>query len=338
MTALWLRYDLRGGGIAVPTERLYAAAIEQTAWADRQGFDRVMLGEHHGSADGYVPSPMLLGAALAARSSCIRFHVCTVMPLHDPLRVAEDVVVLDQISGGRVELSAAIGYVPFEFAMFGVPMRERAERVEAAIRTLRSAFSGEIFEYRGRQVRITPRPVQGAGPPILVGGAVKASAARAARLGDGFIPSVADPALVRHYREECARLGRPIGPVTTFHGSGFIHVTEDPERDWMRLAPHLLHELNAYSRWAREGGAKTLFPQDVTDIETLKASGAYLVLTPDECLAHLRAEKAAGRDVMFNPLCGGLDPDLAWESLELLAARVLPAFRHAGVTRSHSGG
>ena len=87
-----------------------------------------------------------------------------------------------------------------------------------------------------------------------------------------------------------------------------------------------MHDLNAYAKWARESGAVTPYLEDVSDIEALKKTGVYLVLTPDECLAFMQAERAADRSVMFNPLCGGLHPDLAWESLELLAAEVLPRY------------
>jgi alkanesulfonate monooxygenase SsuD/methylene tetrahydromethanopterin reductase-like flavin-dependent oxidoreductase (luciferase family) len=323
---LWLRYDLRGGGKAVPTTALASAAVEQTAWAEQHGFDVVMLGEHHSTTDGYLPSPMLLGAAMAARTRSIRFNVCTVLPLLNPLRVAEDACVLDNISNGRVELTLAVGYVPSEYAMFDIDMKQRALLIDEGIATLRGAFSGVPFAYRGRQVRVSPLPVQAGGPKLLIAGALKASALRAARLGDGFIPTVATPELFAQYRTECARLGKQPGPMIGFSGSGSIHVSRDPERDLARIGKHLLHELNAYGRWAREAGAASPFLHDVTDLATLKATGAYPVFTPDECLAHMNRERDAGRDVMFNPLCGGLPPDIAWESLELLAAEVLPKF------------
>lgn len=326
-TELWLRYDLRGGGLAAPTSALYAAALEQVEWADRQGFDVVMLGEHHGTDDGYLPSPAVLGAAMAARAPRLRFHVCAVLPLLDPLRLAEDLCVLDNVSNGRVEISTPVGYVPFEFGMFGVNMKQRAALSDEHIVTLRKAFTGETFDYRGRRARVTPRPVRQNGPEILVAGAVKASALRAARLGDGFIPSIASDELFETYRAECACLGRPAGRTIAFSGSGFLHVSRDPERDWTRIGRHLLHEVNAYGKWAHESGAVTPFRHDVTDIATLRQTGTYHIFTPDQCLAYMRAERDAGRQIMLNPLCGGLSPDIAWESLELLAAEVLPRYR-----------
>ena len=323
---LWLRYNLRGGGLAVSTAALTAVAIEQAVWAERHGFDVVTMGEHHGTEDGYLPSPMIVGAAMAARTKRIRFNMGAILlPLLNPLRVAEDVCVFDNVSNGRVDITAGAGYVPSEFDMFGVDYRQRIRSMEEGIATLRAAFSGTPFDYQGRRVRISPAPVQPGGPKIMIGGGVTAAALRAARIGDGFFPTVAKPELLACYHAECARLGRASGRVVTA-GAGFIHVSHDPERDWQRIGRHLLHDLNAYAKWARESGAVTPYLEDVSDIEALKKTGVYLVLTPDECLAFMQAERAADRSVMFNPLCGGLHPDLAWESLELLAAEVLPRY------------
>ena len=326
---LWLRYNLRGGGLAVSTAALTTAAIEQVVWAEQHGFDAVTMGEHHGSEVGYLPSPRIGGAAMAARTRRIRFNMGAILlPLHNPLRVAEDICVFDNVSNGRVDITAAAGYVPSEFEMFNVNYKHRTRLLEENIPVLRAAFSGETFAYQGRRVRVSPAPVQPGGPKILVAGGVRAAAERAARLGDGFFPTMASHDLVDCYHAECARLGRTVGRVIR-SGAGFIHVSKDPERDWNRIGKHLLHDLNAYAKWARESGAITPYMHDISDIETLKKTGVYFVFTPDECLAFMKAERAAGRYVMFNPLCGGLHPDIAWESLELLAAEVLPRFRQS---------
>ena len=154
---LWLRYDVRNGGMAVPRGALYAAAVEQVAWADRLGFDAVMIGEHHGADDGYIPSPMILGAAMAARTEKIRFGICAMLPLLDPVRLAEDLCVFDNLSAGRVDVSAGVGYVPAEFRMRGLDMKDRATLIDEAVKALRAAFSGEPFRYRDKLARISHR-------------------------------------------------------------------------------------------------------------------------------------------------------------------------------------
>lgn len=325
-TELWLRLDIRGAGLAVSSQELCAAALEQAVWADKHGLHAILFAEHHGTDDGYLPAPMVLAAAVAARTKKIRLQLgALIVPLSNPLRLAEDICVLDNISGGRVDVTLGVGYVPSEFAMFGVDLKQRAALMDDGIAVLRGAFTGKPFSYRGRQVRVSPTPVQRGGPQLLIAGAVKASALRAARLGDGFFPTVPLPELLDLYRRECERLDKP-ARVIDMSGPSSIYVSRDPERDWARVGPHMLHEMNTYNRWAREAGTYTPFRFDVTDLETLKGTGAYHIVTPEECLALLQRERAAGRYTMFNPLVGGLHPDIAWESLELMAAEVLPKF------------
>src|SRR5207302_11221818 len=135
----------------------------------------------------------------AARSKNIRIQIAAfVASFHDPLRLAEDVAVVDRISGGRLDLIVTNGYVGHEFAMFDRPLNERGKRTTGMVKTMRAAWSGEPFEYRGRTVRVTPTPHQPGGPKISMGGSTEGSARRAARLGDGYMPS--SPELWEFYR------------------------------------------------------------------------------------------------------------------------------------------
>jgi alkanesulfonate monooxygenase SsuD/methylene tetrahydromethanopterin reductase-like flavin-dependent oxidoreductase (luciferase family) len=189
------------------TER-YRAAIDMAEWADRLGFVAVILSEHHGSPDGYLPSPLVLAAAMAARTERIRLRIAAIVAaFHDPLRLAEDAAVVDLISGGRLDLVITNGYVGREFAMFDRQVSERAQRTSETVVTLRQAWSGEPFEFRGRSVRLTPTPHQDGGPQIGMGGSSEPAARRAARLGDDFMPST--PELWDVYRDELAKLGKP---------------------------------------------------------------------------------------------------------------------------------
>ena len=149
-----------------------------------------------------------------------------ILPLHDPLRVAEDVAVLDLASGGRVDLVIGAGYVPAEFAMFERAIADRPRLVEEGMQALMQAWTGEPFEYRGRTVRVTPRPLQRPRPSLALGGSSPASARRAARLADRFVPAL--PQLWKHYRAERERLGQPVPPGGRV-GPLFLHVAEDPD-------------------------------------------------------------------------------------------------------------
>lgn len=316
---LSLRYDLRAPSFGQPAEAQYRAALEQCAWADDHGFTMVGLSEHHGADDGYLPSPLVLAAAICGRTTSLRVLVAAlVLPLYDPLRLAEDLAVLDLASGGRVDLVIGAGYRAAELAMYGRELDERVALVEEGVAVLRAAWSGEEFEYRGRRVRVTPRPMRPQGPALLMAGATKAAARRAARLGDGFVP--VDASLWPVYEAECHRLGREPGPAPSMSGPLFVHVAGDPDRAWARIAPHALHEMNSYGAWLTEAGEGIAVYTPMEDADSLRAGGAYAVLTPDECVAMAREAGA----LRLHPLMGGLPPDLAWESLELVAAKVLP--------------
>jgi alkanesulfonate monooxygenase SsuD/methylene tetrahydromethanopterin reductase-like flavin-dependent oxidoreductase (luciferase family) len=329
-----LRYDMRAPGFGASPAELYAAALEQAAFGDAQGFDAVQLSEHHGTDDGYLPSPLVLAAAIAGRTARIRLEIAAlILPLHDPLRVAEDVAVLDLASGGRVELVIGAGYVPGEFAMFDRAIADRPRLVEEGMRALELAWTGEPFEYRGRIVRVTPRPLQRPRPALALGGSSPAAARRAARLADRFLPAV--PSLWKPYRAERERLGLPVPPAGKV-GPLFLHVAEDPDSAWDRIAPHALHEANAYGRWMAETGTAGPY-RPLADADALRSSGLYRVVTPDECVALAESLGAHGT-LLLHPLMGGLAPELGWSSLELFAAKVLPRIRPRRASVSTEGG
>src|SRR4051794_15613083 len=115
-----MRFDFRNPAIAGTTMAdRYAAALAMAEWADTLGCVNIAVSEHHGSPDGYLPSPIPMLAAMAARTQNVRFMIAALIaPFHDPLRLAEDMSVLDNLSRGRVDLIVAGGYVHEEFAMF----------------------------------------------------------------------------------------------------------------------------------------------------------------------------------------------------------------------------
>ncbi len=320
MTNWVMRLDMRAPGFGTAPEELYRAALDMVGWADAQGFAQCMLSEHHGAEDGYLPSPLVLGSAIAARTRTLRIQVSAlILALHDPLRIAEDVAVLDNISGGRIELVLVGGFLPHEFEMFDYSMKGRGKRVEEGIALLEQAWSGEPFEYRGAQVRVLPKPVQQPRPPLLLGGSSEVAARRAARIADGFVPAM--PQLYDAYLDECRKLGKEPGNANAV-GSFCLFVSEDPERTWEQIAPHAMHESNSYARWYAEGG--TLGPYQPCDsIQALQASGMYQVLTPEETIGLARGVGPEAW-IYLHPLLGGLDPRVGWESLELLASKVMP--------------
>jgi alkanesulfonate monooxygenase SsuD/methylene tetrahydromethanopterin reductase-like flavin-dependent oxidoreductase (luciferase family) len=329
MSLFGLRFDFRNPELAgTPMADRYRAALEMTEWADGLGFVVVGLSEHHASDDGYLPSPLTMAAAMAARTRNIRIQIAALIaPFYDPLRLAEDIAVVDQISAGRLDLVIANGYVPGEFAMFGREISERVARTTEAVRTLKQAWTGEPFEFRGRMVRVTPTPYQDGGPAISLGGSSPAAARRAARIADGFIPS--NPQVWEPYREEMLALGKPDpGPGFGADTSAFF-VAADAEQGWVDYAPYAMHEMNAYGTWLQESGVGAAGGYEpVVDVDALRATGQYRVLTPDALLAEVRAKGPFGF-TMLHPLCGGVPPAMAWESLRLFEHEVLPRLEAA---------
>lgn len=319
---LALRYDMRAPAIGAPAADLYAAAVEQCALADAAGFDTVYLAEHHGAEDGYCPAPIVLASAIAGRTRRMTMHFSALIAvLHNPLRLAEDLAVLDNISGGRIEMTLGIGYRNHEYEMFDVTRSKRVQILEDTIAVLERAWTGEPFEYRGKAVQVRPTPVQKPRPPIYIGGSAEASARRAARIGDNFMPATSD--LYGIYAEELRSLGKPVPAGPRPKGPLFLFVTRDPERSWPIVAPHVLYTTNSNAEWARERGVGATPYPPMKDVTELQADKRFAVVTPEDCV-----ELIAGLDpnveITVHPLMGGLDPEVGTASLELFSGEVLP--------------
>ena len=197
----------------------------------------------------------MLGA-LAMRTSRVRLGTAVLLaPLHHPLRLAEDLAVVDQLSGGRLDVGIAPGYKPDEFAVLGVPKAERGARTDETIEILKLAWSGERFSYGGKHftfddVIVAPPPVQPAGPPIWIGGSSLAAARRASRYGLCFMPdSGADLELYDAYRSAVSVPPR----VAT---NRVLFAAESREKAWEICGPHFLYQFNAYRQWFSAAGER----------------------------------------------------------------------------------
>jgi alkanesulfonate monooxygenase SsuD/methylene tetrahydromethanopterin reductase-like flavin-dependent oxidoreductase (luciferase family) len=317
-----MRFDMRAPGIGdVTTHELYAAALEMAAFGEENGAIQLVVSEHHGSEDGYLPSPLIFASAIAARTKTIPVQVAAlILPLHDPIRLAEDMAVLDLMSGGRVSYVTAVGYVESEYEMFDRPFRGRGRQMDESLEALRNAWTGETFRYRDRTLRVTPTPLTPGGPQLLMGGNSLAAARRAARFDMGMIAQGSNPDLERYYSEACRELGKEprmcINPPTGMVMSAFI--AEDPDRAWAEIGPHMLHDARAYAAWLKDAASAT--KSVATSVAELRAQrGPYQILTPEEAVAYIKTNGI----LLLQPLCGGLAPEIAWRSLELLKNRVL---------------
>src|SRR5271167_3143101 len=199
-----MRFGMRAA-TPQPDERadLYAATIEMCAWAESKGCVAAVLSQHHASEDGYLPSPVPLASAIAARTSTLPITVAALLlALYEPVKLAEDLAVVDLISRGRVSYVVGIGYRDEEFDMFGVDRRGRGHLVEERIGLLQRLWSGDQVDIDGRAIRVTPLPYTPGGPMLAYGGGTEVAARRAGRLGLMFMAESHDATLEEAYRAE----------------------------------------------------------------------------------------------------------------------------------------
>lgn len=321
----------------------YRDAIELSRLAEDEGLDGAWVSEHHFSEDGYLPSLLPLLSAMAAATGRIELGTGVVLaPFHDPIRLAEDFAVTDQISNGRVICGLGIGWREEEFRAFGIETRTRAGRLNEIVDILRLAWNEPRFDYGGAyysysDIAVTPKPARI--PPILVGGFVDSAIRRAGRIGDGYISSRVSIERVREAfamaAEERAQTEAGGPPVVAVLQNAFV--TSDPEGDWPMVRAGAGHQLGVYSGW-REGTdvpGKALEvkppPQDV-----IRKTTAYG--TPDEVTAYL--------DPLVDALAAypeshlilrlhypGMGREPAAEAIRLLAGEVAPRLKEKAAAR-----
>ena len=307
-----------------PGAAIYRNALDMCRWADDRGFDRVGIGEHHQSPDGYIPAPLVVAGALGACTTNLRVRLSVLLAvLYDPIRLAEEIAVADLCLGGRLDLGLGVGYVEHDFRVFGKEFDTRGAALDALLALLRQAWTGEPFDYRGVTVRVTPRPVQDP-MPIYVGGSSPRGVERAATLADGYFPP-GSPAGWSRYRKRAIEIGRPDPGLFPPRGPVFLWVTKKPkEQVWQMLAPHIHHQISSYAAWTKDAYGVPLGPfASSSELEAIKQGDTYMVMTPDEAIA-LAERLGPSGELSLNPLMAGIDPAEAWTMLDLVDREVLP--------------
>jgi alkanesulfonate monooxygenase SsuD/methylene tetrahydromethanopterin reductase-like flavin-dependent oxidoreductase (luciferase family) len=307
---------------------LYAEHLDFIAWTESLGFEGVWLAEHHGIDDGYLPSPLMVGAAVAARTETMRISTGVgLAPHYHPVRLAEDVAVLDLISNGRAELALGIGYLRAEADAYGFDRKQRGRIADEVLQIVRRLWLGETVTFDGEcfsitNARIRPLPVQEPSIPLFVGAARQKGFQRAARYGDGLIGGLVH---YKGYLEEIRALGKDESEAryVAMDDMWFL-VSEDPEKTFEEVAAHAYYQINTYAEWAadQEWG----FPE--MDFETFKKSGMLKILTPEQGIAHVRSKlDAAPAEGFCMQAPAGFPLSKLAVHAELFANKVLPAFR-----------
>lgn len=320
----------------------YAETMELIEFAEELGIDYVWLTEHHFAEDGYSPSVLPLAAHVAARTERIRIGTkALLLPLYHPVRLAEDIATVDQLSGGRFEPGCAAGYRAEEFAGLGVSLKERGRRMEEGLGILRAALTGEPFSFEGEcwsvpRAHVVPPPVQRP-LPIWAGARTRAGIRRAARHECHFQYADFSAERAREDWEIYAQCHRELGrDPADFRAVSvctmFLH--EDSARAWQLAGPHVLYQQNLYRRWFSLAADR---PDDrdrykpLGSVEELD-DAAFLIGDPGECIERIRAFCATVHitDFSFWMHMPGMDPAVSRASLELFAREVLPELRRLG--------
>ncbi len=320
--------------------QLYADTLELARIAERAGFSSFWLAEHHGAEDGYNPSLLPFLSAVAAKTERLEVGTAVMLaPFHNPLRIAEDAAVVDNIAGGRVNLGLGLGWAPHEYQMFRVPTKGRGKRLEEFVEVLRLAWSGEHFSFRGTHLSyedVVVRPAPAHPIPIWLGGGTPLALERAARMADGhFPPSTGSPESGVERAKEMLGIRERLGIDGPYRFGMFIPVGmgTDANDGWARIRDGLLHVRGSYALWgmgrrdvsnARDTAAQW---EDATRSGALCGSREQIV---DTLGPHLREIDSLGfADTFCSVILAppGTPFDLAAEQIETFGSTVIAALR-----------
>ena len=326
---LW--YDFRQRLPLGDYASFYAECLEEIEEGERLGFTGVWLSEHHFVDDGYLPSPLVVAAAIAARTTSITIGTnILLLPMHHPLRVAEDAAVADLVSGGRLVLGVGQGYVQHEFETLGYERRFRPSLFEEGIEIVRQAFEEGRTGHEGKRWRFDdlpfePRPYGKL--PIYAGAFADPAIDRAARLADGFLASTTDfGETYRKVREALDRHGRG-GEEFPFVASHFAFVHEEAGRAREIVGPAAAYQITRYAEWGTDREKPR--PEPVRE-EHLPWDGQPIG-TPDEVA---RVLTDLYRQAPYDHYCfwsrlPGVTHEQALENMRLFATEVIPRVREA---------
>lgn len=327
---LW--YDFRNPAPwTIPFEQLYSQALDQIVEAERLGFDSAWITEHHFCDDGYTPSPLVMAAAIGARTKRLRLGTnLMILPLHNPVRIAEDAATLSLLTGGRFDLGVGIGYREMEFTEFGRELKQRPSLVEEAFEVIRRAWSGERVNFEGKRfkvgdVRVMPIPEHK--PRLLLGGMAEPAIDRAARIADGFLST---GGLGQDIYIECLKKhGKDPAQGTIIAGHWAI-ISDDPEREAAIVGPHVLYQGNQYIEWGAFGPPDQVprFP----DAQAAIANGLYELWDGDTAvtkLVELLTKYPQIKDLHLWAQFPGESVASGQRRIEYIAAKVLPRVRAA---------
>lgn len=305
---------------------------------EQSGFDGFHLAEHHSTPLGMAFSPSVFLSAAIQRTSKIRLGpLVYVLPLHHPLRLYEEICMLDHLSGGRLTVGVGRGGALFEHQRFGVDPNDAPAMYHEAFAVLMRAFEADVLDFEGKFYRykdyvVQARPVQRPHPPIWYGAPNAEAIAWAAPRGINVVslgPALRARAISDRYRKEWSDRGRDAAELPAIGITRHV-VVADTDEEAQRIA----HA--AYPRWRRAMGfiwrrsgieftLKDIYPTDFGDLARIGHGVAGSSATVRDYIANLRNETGVNT-VLCQMVFGDISFDDASHSIQLFGREVIPAF------------
>ena len=323
-------YDFRNppsSGTDNPT--FYAELLHQAVWLEGIGLDLAWFTEHHFVNDGYLPSWIPVASAMAARTTKMCFSSdISILPLYQPVRLAEDLAVADNISNGRIEIGVGLGYVPRDFAGYGLSTTQRLSRTEEGLEILTRCFAGKRFTFEGkryqaRDVEIKPSYVQPGGPPLWVAASSPEGAKRAARFNAHLLPQGPYETTIQVWIDELRSTGRSprdyrVGIIKP------VFVTENRDRDWPKIRAAERFRMEYYAQAFKAAGRDA-----PPDKDKERISQNWVVGDVDYCVSELTDFIKTNRitDLVTWAVPPGLRPGDVANSLQKFATKVVPRIK-----------
>ena len=328
----------------VPWESLYSSHLDLIADSEAMGYDDAWLTEHHFVDDGYSPSLLPIAAAIATRTTRIRIGTFLVLlPLHNPVRIAEDTATVDLISNGRFELGVGLGYRREEFSDQGISHTERGARLQEGIAIIQRLLSGEAVTHNGKfsqlkNIQIVPPALQRPHPPLWLGAIAPKAIERAAKMGFHF-QAVGSSMLDKIYDDALRAAGR--NPVDfNIAQLRAVYVAPSREQAWELAAKPLHYMASCYAKWFAEANDKPGDDQAVGGIASVEEmikqqhfsffGEDAIVGTPKDACEMIADYVTRGRvtHLVTAQALPGLAPHHIRASMSLFAKEVAPRFKN----------
>ena len=316
-----------------PSADLYSEILDFIAWSESAGFDGAWVPEHHRAEDGYMPSPLVALAAIAARTKTLKLgSAIALAPLYHPVRFAEECAVLDILSGGRLEMALAIGYRRRETEAYGVDFKTRGRRFDEFLEIVQRLWAGETVTFEGQFYTIKDAQLRPETPrgriPLYLGGFADKALARVAKYADGYF---GNEEVCDVYADKLRAEGKDPAAARIRIQGLFVLAAKDPEKAMEELAPYFLHVNNTYGVWLNEDKASGVGDKAVLkpmSLEDFKASGILKIFTPGEAVDYFKAmQTRIPVEHFMMALPPGLPPSKFVPYAEVFANEVIPAFR-----------